>query len=197
MAIDFGYIQQAITNPALIADIFTVSFSVLILINNFNRGFISILLKLIVSYLAALLILPNVIGVVVTQASLSVAFWVAIVVYGLSLFVLFSIINRLTSNTAYSIVDSILGLVSGVGEIFLVLFVVSACESYLEQTQDVVIPTWIQQGTDSNITGFLLGIVRPYSKKFLSTICDQNKFRKGQKAITDHLGITHYIPTLA
>ena len=193
MGINFGLIQQAITNPAFIADIFTVCFSVIILINNFNRGLISVLLKTIVSYLAALLILPNVIGVVITQSSISVAFWIGIIVYGLSLFVLFSIINRLTCNNSYSILDSLLGLLAGIAEVFLVLFVISACQSYLEESHEVLIPSWVRKGTDSNVTGFLLGIVRPYSKKFLNFACDQNKFREGQKIITDHLGISKYI----
>jgi uncharacterized membrane protein required for colicin V production len=192
MLINFSAIQGFLGNPSVIADIFTVTISTLILINNFNKGFIASLFKIGACYFCGIGIIPFAMNFAAPSTNVPTALVFSIIAFLVSAFVVTNIIDRLTPDGSYSIVDSILGLCFGFIEIFLILMVISACQIYLKKNQNVEIPQWSQSFDQRNITGTLLGLVRPSSEKLVDYVSSGPGVQTLQKKVQDHLRIGKY-----
>jgi uncharacterized membrane protein required for colicin V production len=190
MSIDLNSILRVIYQPAVIADIVVVLFCVLILLRNFNRGFINVLLKGTACYLSAISVMPAAMGFLAPSTNTTTAFIGAIVLFLVVAFVLNNLIDKLTPHGAYSVLDNLLGLVFGLVEIAMLLFVVSGCQVYLEK-QNMQLP-WTKGFDHKNLTGTLLAAVKPYSAKYIEQLSDNQNLHSLQLKIQESLKIRPY-----
>lgn len=192
MLTSFDTIRTLVTKPSVIADIFTVITCSLVLINNFNKGFITSLLKIMVCYFCAIFLIPFTMGFIEPTTNVPTALIFSIVVFLISSFILTNIVDRLTPDGSYSIIDSVMGLIFGVFEIVLIFTVISSCQIYLKKHQNIDIPDWAQDLDQRNITGALLGIARPYSERFVDYIFSNSGAADLQRRVQKHFGIMKY-----
>lgn len=191
MLTNFSSVLSVVTNPSFIVDLCTVLISSLILINSFNRGLIVVFIKLIIAYASVFLIVPTTMGILYPSTGLANALWVSCAAYAVFLIIVFSIIDRLTPNSGYGLIDNILGLLVGTLEIVILISVVSGVQNLCMQKDSVFkLPAWFQTGTRGNFTGFLIATVNPISRIIVTELEPTSKFRE---AVFKHFHMQQYL----